>query len=73
MNEMQLIPDNVPWENRDEIDMEFLGNVTGEPFTLRTNIFVNGVDHRVQQFQLGFDASADFHTYSIVWNPKHIT
>ncbi|KAK9139376.1 hypothetical protein Scep_009057 [Stephania cephalantha] len=52
----------------DEIDFEILGNRTGQPSILQTNVFTGGKGDREQRIFFWFDPSKLYHTYSILWN-----
>ena len=58
--------------NHNEFDFEFLGNTTGEPYIVQTNVYVNGVGNREQRLNLWFDPTTDFHTYSILWSKRSV-
>lgn len=53
----------------DEIDIEFLGKDTTK---VQFNYFTNGVGGHEKVVDLGFDASAGFHTYAFDWQPGYI-
>lgn len=59
--------DNNPW---DEIDIEFLGKDTTK---VQFNYFTNGAGGHEKIYDLGFDASEDFHTYGFDWQADKIT
>lgn len=54
----------------DEIDIEFLGKDTTK---VQFNYFTNGVGGHEYVYDLGFDASEDFHIYGFLWEPGMIT
>ncbi|KQK24074.1 xyloglucan endotransglucosylase/hydrolase protein 31 [Brachypodium distachyon] len=62
----------------DEIDMELLGTIPGEPYTLQTNVYVHGTGDsnpiigREMRFHLWFDPTADFHHYAILWDQNQV-
>ncbi|KAF8090696.1 hypothetical protein N665_0469s0031 [Sinapis alba] len=63
-----MCSENGAGPERDEVDFEFLGNRTGEPYIVQTNVFKNGTGNREMRHSLWFDPTEDYHSYSILWN-----
>lgn len=59
--------DNNPW---DEIDIEFLGKDTTK---VQFNYFTDGKGNHEYVYDLGFDASEEFHSYGFKWAKDSIT
>lgn len=59
--------DQNPW---DEIDIEFLGKDTTK---VQFNYYTDGKGHHEYLYELGFDASEEFHTYGFDWQADKIT
>lgn len=53
----------------DEIDIEFLGKDMSH---IQFNYYTGGVGGHEYYFDLGFDASAEFHEYAFDWQPQSI-
>ena len=61
---------NGGWVEHDEIDIEFLGKDTTK---VQFNFYDNGVGNHEYLYDLGFDASEDFHDYGFKWEESMIT
>ncbi|KAE8689710.1 putative xyloglucan endotransglucosylase/hydrolase protein 8 [Hibiscus syriacus] len=60
-----MCSENGAGPERDELDFEFLGNRTGQPYLIQTNVYKNGVGNREMRHMLWFDPTEDYHSYSI--------
>ncbi|CAA6664142.1 unnamed protein product [Spirodela intermedia] len=70
--QIKLVPLSSQNSEHDEIDFEFLGNRSGQPYIVQTNVFTGGKGDREQRIYLWFDPTKDYHSYSVLWNMYQI-
>ncbi|KAJ7568027.1 hypothetical protein O6H91_01G015800 [Diphasiastrum complanatum] len=59
-------------DDKDQLEYQFIGNASGQPYVLQTNIYVNGLGDREQRMFLWFDPTTEYHEYKILWNQYQI-
>ena len=67
-----MCPEDDAGPTRDDLDFEFLGNQTGVPHLIRTNIYKNETGNWEMRHKLWFDPTLNYHAYSILWNSQQI-
>ncbi|XP_073126054.1 probable xyloglucan endotransglucosylase/hydrolase protein 8 [Henckelia pumila] len=67
-----MCTENAAGPERDELDFEFLGNRTGQPYIIQTNVYKNGTGNREMRHSLWFDPTEDYHDYGFLWNNEQI-
>ncbi|KAH7843754.1 hypothetical protein Vadar_020382 [Vaccinium darrowii] len=56
----------------EEIDFEFLGELSGRQYKLQTNVYTQGKGDKEVRFNLWFDPTTAYHTYTVLWNQWRI-
>lgn len=58
-------------DDRDEIDIEILGNANSSEVIIHTNFYSKGNGSHEEQFSIWYDPT-EYHTYTIIWSYYHV-